>query len=129
MSYDYVLAKHHSEEDTQSTKKRNLKRETKIIDATCNWIVDQIEANLDKDAFSEQLLNFKAKLSDFMKASMEKLHCANLRTTNFTSKFYCMVRECGIPDSALPAGISIIVNQEKSYYIQEPSHAQTFIFQ
>lgn len=116
-------------EETLSTAGRNLKREAKIIDATCNWIIDQVEANLDKDAFGGQLLNFKEKLTSFMKASMEQLHCANLRTTNPTSRFYRMAKECNIPKSALPADISIIVNQEKSFYFKKHSAFQTFIFQ
>lgn len=129
MGYYYDLAKCHLEEATQSSKKRNLKREAKVIDATCNWLIQKVESNLDVNTFQQQVLTFKDHLLKFMNDSMEKLHCANLRTTDSESKLYKMATDCGIPYSALPADISIIVNQEKAFYFEKHSAFQTFIFQ
>lgn len=125
MGYCSLFA-HHEE---TPTPKRNLKRETKITNATCNWIIDQVKSNSGLTTSSQQISAFKGMLLSFLKDSMETLHCANLRTTNPSSGLYKMATQCGIPLSALPANISIIVNQEKSYYIQAPLHTKTFIFQ
>ncbi len=129
MGYYYDLAKCRLEESTQASKKRNLKREAIVINATCDWLIQEVVSNMNVNTFSEQIVAFKDSLLNFMKASMEQLHCVNLRTTAPNSKLYRMATDCGIPYSALPADISIIVNQEKSFYLKKNCPVQSFIFQ
>lgn len=110
--------KYDADEYVAPVIKRDRKWEARVIGATANWLVDQLRQQIDEREFLQQLSDFRGKVIASMTEDMEKIHCSNLRTTSPTATLYQIASQCGIPASALPANISVIVRRETSYYIE-----------
>ncbi len=114
-----------------SNIKRNKKQEVNVIKKTCDWLIQQVKDNTNVNLPCKAISNFRDSLNNFLVDSMERLHCANLRTTSPTSKLYQMAENCGIPANALLSDISIIVNPKRAYYIKKDCNnifTKTFIY-
>ena len=101
--------------DTLSEKQNNL------IKATANWVVSQVSPRLNYIQYSSNLVAFRKSIIDFLTLQFKNLDCANLRTIGSHSNLYEIAVNVNIPTVVLPQYISIIINNEMSYYLKKSS--------